>query len=227
MAAPGAGGRTDRCLDQRCFDLLHVGHLRILRADQLAALDGRFAVTDLAGQIASDFRDTAAAIECLDLVITVDTSVAHLAGALGRPVWVLMPYYPDWRWRRNGDQSVWYPTARLFRQRRRGDWSEVFERVAAELGKLRPQTRKVTVDLEPAEWAVLAALRDPAALWPGDEADHLRAAIAAHERVETEMETLVQADMLDGRASELVLALVQARHDRDCALAAVRKATGI
>jgi hypothetical protein len=91
--------------------------------------------------IASDFRDTAAAIEQIDLVIAVDTSVAHLAGALGRPVWVLLPYYPDWRWRRQGADSPWYPTARLFRQQCRGDWDRVFAEVATALAQLATEPR--------------------------------------------------------------------------------------
>lgn len=69
-----------------------------------------------------DFADTAALMEALDLVISVDTSVAHLAGALGRPLWVLLPRAPDWRWLLDRDDSPWYPTARLFRQEKPGDW---------------------------------------------------------------------------------------------------------
>ncbi len=75
-------------------------------SEQVAALAGRFAVTDLAAHLAMDFRDTAAALDCLDLVIAVDTSVAHLAGALGKPVWVLLPINPDWRWQRDGETSA-------------------------------------------------------------------------------------------------------------------------
>jgi Flp pilus assembly protein TadD len=77
--------------------------------------------------------DTAAMMTCLDLVIAVDTSVAHLAGALGVPVWVAMPMANDWRWLLDRDDTPWYPTMRLFRQMRLGDWDEVIERMAAAL----------------------------------------------------------------------------------------------
>ena len=80
-----------------------------------------------------DFSDTAALIDVLDLVITVDTSVAHLAGAMGKPVWILLPYSADWRWLRDRDDSPWYPSARLFRQRQAGDWADVIDRVAGAL----------------------------------------------------------------------------------------------
>ncbi|AFY64842.1 glycosyl transferase family 9 [Geitlerinema sp. PCC 7407] len=90
------------------------------------------------GQHCQDFADTAAAIEALDLVITVDTSVAHLAGALGKPVWILLAFDADWRWLRDRPDSPWYPTARLFRQPRLGDWGSVFGAVAAALGEQIP-----------------------------------------------------------------------------------------
>ncbi|MEG4628739.1 tetratricopeptide repeat protein [Microcoleus sp. AR_TQ3_B6] len=81
-----------------------------------------------------DFADTAAAIAQLDLVISVDTAVAHLAGALGKPVWILLAFSPDWRWLLEREDSPWYPSARLFRQHQRGDWEGVFARVAQALG---------------------------------------------------------------------------------------------
>lgn len=83
-----------------------------------------------------DFADTAALLAQMDLVITIDTAVAHLAGALGRPVWILLPFSPDWRWLVDCEDSPWYPTARLFRQARAGDWAEVLERVASSLTML-------------------------------------------------------------------------------------------
>ena len=73
----------------------------------------------------NDFSDTASLIENLDLVISVDTSVAHLAGALGKQVWTLLPFRPDWRWLLDRSDSPWYPTMRLFRQSSIGDWSDV------------------------------------------------------------------------------------------------------
>jgi tetratricopeptide (TPR) repeat protein len=82
------------------------------------------------------FADTAAVVSMLDLVISVDTSVAHLAGALGKPVWLLLPFVREWRWLLERDDSPWYPSARLFRQSRDGDWNGVLERVARELSRL-------------------------------------------------------------------------------------------
>ncbi len=84
----------------------------------------------------ADFRDTAAIATLMDLVITVDTSVAHLAGALGKPTWLLLPFSADFRWLRDRADSPWYPTMRLFRQRIAGDWRPVIEAVAAELDEL-------------------------------------------------------------------------------------------
>ncbi|MDP3761247.1 MAG: tetratricopeptide repeat protein [Ramlibacter sp.] len=81
------------------------------------------------GAALGDFADTAALIENLDLVVTVDTSVAHLAGALGRPVWVLLPHNPDWRWLLGRDDSPWYPTCRLFRQDAPGRWDDAIGRL--------------------------------------------------------------------------------------------------
>jgi tetratricopeptide (TPR) repeat protein len=91
-------------------------------------------VTDLAPAL-HDLAETAAALTALDLVITADTAVAHLAGALGRPAWVLLPAVPDWRWLRRGEASPWYPTMRLFRQDARRDWRPVLEAVAGALAR--------------------------------------------------------------------------------------------
>jgi tetratricopeptide (TPR) repeat protein len=85
------------------------------------------------GHELADFDDTAAVLACCDLVIAVDTSVAHLAGALGRPLWVLLPFSADWRWTRDADRSPWYPSASLYREPRPGDWDDVMARVAKDL----------------------------------------------------------------------------------------------
>jgi len=81
----------------------------------------------------TDLAETAALVSCLDLVITVDTSVAHLAGALGRPTWILLPWTPDYRWLLDRDDSPWYPTVRLFRQTATRDYAAVLDRVRSEL----------------------------------------------------------------------------------------------
>ena len=95
-----------------------------------------FALTDFSAEWQS-FDDTAALVANLDLVITVDTAVAHLAGAMGKPVWVLLPAGPDWRWLLGREDSPWYPAMRLFRQRAPGDWAEVIGRVARALAEWR------------------------------------------------------------------------------------------
>jgi len=89
-------------------------------------------ITDWSGEF-NDFADTAALMQNLDLVITVDTSIAHLAGAMGKPVWTMLPFSPDWRWMIKRSDSPWYPTMRLFRQPEPGNWSAVVEQVALAL----------------------------------------------------------------------------------------------
>jgi tetratricopeptide (TPR) repeat protein len=98
----------------------------------LAMLAGAGPITDL-GEAFADFEELAAAVAALDLVITVDTAIAHLAGALGRPVWILLPYAPDWRWQLDRRDSPWYPTARLFRQTKPGGWSAPIAEIATRL----------------------------------------------------------------------------------------------
>jgi hypothetical protein len=80
-----------------------------------------------------DFSDTAALISCLDLIISVDTSTAHLAAAMGKPVWILNRHDNCWRWLESGDHSLWYPTARLYRQKISGDWDTVLEDVTKDI----------------------------------------------------------------------------------------------
>jgi tetratricopeptide (TPR) repeat protein len=104
-------------------------------AEQAASPPAGMELTDL-GCGVRDFSDSAAIIAGLDLLISADTAVAHLAGALGKPVWVLLPKACDWRWLEQREDSPWYPSARLFRQARRGDWTEVLERVARALAQV-------------------------------------------------------------------------------------------
>lgn len=104
------------------------GSFHTLQPDA-TAIDGMVSL----GGMLTDFAETAAAISAMDLVISVDTSVAHLAGALGRPVWTLLPHAPDWRWMLDRTDSPWYPSMRLFRQATRGDWAGVVSRVIEEL----------------------------------------------------------------------------------------------
>ncbi len=104
------------------------------RSRDISLLDG-LQIADLSPWLA-DFAETAAAVRHLDLVISVDTSVAHLAGALGRPTWLVLPYAPDWRWLLDRQDSPWYPTARLFRQKKAGDWSCAAGEVAAALARI-------------------------------------------------------------------------------------------
>jgi tetratricopeptide (TPR) repeat protein len=109
-------------------------------AEQLAAAP--FPVEDLSAALDATggaFTDTAAAMMALDLVVVSDSAVAHVAGALRRPVWVILPLTPDWRWLLGREDSPWYPTMRLFRQRRLGEWDEVLAGVARGLAALAPQ----------------------------------------------------------------------------------------
>ena len=118
------------------------------RARDVAKL---FGLTDRSGRL-SDWSETAAAISGLDVVITVDTAIAHLAGALGIPAWVMLPFAPDWRWMTGRDDSPWYAGMRLFRQDRPGDWAGVAERVATALvSVVRPA---YTINMPPLTWSV-------------------------------------------------------------------------
>lgn len=114
----------------RFYNLLRHEDLRGDEAQRFAGLG----VADLGPHI-TDFAATARLINALDLVIAVDTSTVHLAGALGKPVWVLLPLGPDWRWQTARTDSPWYPTAKLYRQKNMGDWAEVIARVRSDVGK--------------------------------------------------------------------------------------------
>jgi hypothetical protein len=114
------------------IDATLVSLQREVRAADAVVLQDRSDVIHFGEQL-KDFSDTAALVANLDLVIAVDTSVAHLAGALAKPVWVLLPFVPDWRWLLGRDDSPWYPTMRLFRQDDSRRWDGAFRRLRAAL----------------------------------------------------------------------------------------------
>lgn len=136
---PQYRGDRQRSVPLRCFaplaaipDVQLISLQKGYGAEQLAEAAGQFPVIDL-GEIDGEsgaFMDTAAIMQNLDLVITSDTAMPHLAGALGVPVWTALPLVADWRWMREGERCSWYPTMRLFRQRDSGDWDELFGRIA-------------------------------------------------------------------------------------------------
>jgi len=136
-------GRPDHRGDRwRSVALRHFARLKDVPGVRLVSLQKELGREQLAqtpelaldlGPELTDLADTAAVLKNLDLLVTVDTSVAHLAGALGVPAWVALPYIPDWRWLLDREDSPWYPSLRLFRQRRLGDWDEVFARIAVSL----------------------------------------------------------------------------------------------
>jgi hypothetical protein len=114
------------------FNASYVSLQQDVRAGDAAVLRQRPDLFHFGDEL-KDFSDTAALISNLDLIISVDTSVAHLAGAMAKPVWILLPFIPDWRWLLDRDDSPWYPTARLFRQDDSHTWDKVIAHVRAAL----------------------------------------------------------------------------------------------
>jgi hypothetical protein len=117
------------------FDMPGVGFVSLqheVREEDRALLQSRSDIAQIGGEF-TDFADTAAAIAALDAVIAVDTAVAHLAGAIGKPLFLLLPYAADFRWLRERGDSPWYPSAQLMRQPRFGDWDAVVRRLRQEL----------------------------------------------------------------------------------------------
>jgi hypothetical protein len=145
---PRSADDPSRSLPLACFEpLARVPGVRLISlqkgpgCEQIDRLAGRFPVTDLSPRLdeaSGPFRDTVAVMKNLDLVVTSDTVIAHLAGALAVPVWVALPFVPEWRWLLDREDSPWYPTMRLFRQTKQGNWREVFEGIAYELSRKRP-----------------------------------------------------------------------------------------
>ncbi|WP_181321685.1 tetratricopeptide repeat protein [Trinickia symbiotica] len=104
---------------------------KVVRDDDMSVLEAS-SIRHFGDELGS-FVDTAGLVQCLDCIVTVDTSVAHLAGALGKPLWMMLPYLPDWRWLLDREDNPWYPSARLFRQAHAGDWKDVFDRIKTAL----------------------------------------------------------------------------------------------
>jgi tetratricopeptide (TPR) repeat protein len=121
-------------IDHLPADFQYVSLQKDLRQADAQTLNSNPQILNFAGEL-NDFSDTAALCECMDVLISVDTSVAHLGGALGKKTYVLLPFIPDWRWLLDRDDSPWYPTATLYRQEHAGDWHGVLERIKADLGQ--------------------------------------------------------------------------------------------
>jgi tetratricopeptide (TPR) repeat protein/glycosyltransferase involved in cell wall biosynthesis len=168
------GGRAPNpALARRSIDLEQLAPLAAIPGVQLHSLQlgdttgqlerssFRASVNDLAPHI-SDFVDTATAIAALDLVITIDTSVAHLAGALGTPVWILLMQNADWRWLLDRTDSPWYPSARLFRQTTAGDWSSAIEQVTTALHRYAVEQGGATTPVQPMRADAAATTQLPA-----------------------------------------------------------------
>jgi tetratricopeptide (TPR) repeat protein len=140
MWSGNAMHRRDRCRSVALAELIrylpaglqYVSLQKEVRESDVPALRSNADMLNFA-DVQKDLSDAAALCECMDLVISVDTSIAHLSGALGMETWILLPFSPDWRWLLDRVDSPWYPTAKLYRQERSGDWSEVLARVSADL----------------------------------------------------------------------------------------------
>lgn len=113
--------------------------LQIIHAEVDEELMQKFKIMDLSDK-QNDFSDTAALIKKLNIVITIDTAVAHLAGALGKPTWILLPLACDWRWQLNREDSIWYESVKLFRQTNKDDWGSVIERVVHQVGEINKKS---------------------------------------------------------------------------------------
>ena len=129
-------------MDHLPAECQYIGLQKELREADVGCLNANPAIVNFA----EDFSDTAALCECMDLVISVDTSVAHLSAALGLKTWILLPFNPDWRWLLDRNDSPWYPSVTLYRQQQSGDWSGVLKQVAADLRQHRlPMSQKLLI----------------------------------------------------------------------------------
>jgi predicted O-linked N-acetylglucosamine transferase (SPINDLY family) len=172
-------------------------------------------IADLAPGL-TDFGETAAAIAALDLVICADTAVAHLAGALGRPVWLLPPFAPDWRWLTGRDDSPWYPSMRLFRQQRAGDWDGVVERVRAALARFAARPAAARAD---------AATRAELAELVRAANEHHQA--KRHAECEAALRHVLEIDPTNATALHVLALTRHALEDHDEALSLMRRAIAL
>ncbi|MBM4068048.1 MAG: tetratricopeptide repeat protein [Planctomycetes bacterium] len=188
---------------------------------QLAGFD----VLELGPRLDEDtgpFLDSAAVMKGLDLVIAADTSLAHLAGALGVPVWVAISYAPDWRWMLERQDTPWYPTMRLFRQADFGDWDSVFEEMAGELARLiggRPRAVTVMLETAPGELMdkITIAEIKKARIKDEDKLRNVIAELAALSRARSDLPTSKQLDQLVADLKKTNETLWQIEDDiRDC-----------
>jgi tetratricopeptide (TPR) repeat protein len=209
-------------------------------AEQLAEVRDRFAGVDFGGELdeaSGPFMDTAAIITNLDLVVTCDTAVAHLAGALGVAVWVALPFVPDWRWLLARADSPWYPTLRLFRQARPGDWEDVFRRIADALQALPPTPgpRQPAARETPGGGPRAAGYRGPPATTPttyvtaGGPAEAFMAAQSHHragqlQRAEEIYREILQTDPANANVYYFLGAACQALGKLDEAVASLQQA---
>ncbi len=134
--SPAFGAAEVFCTTGKNGERPTVSLQKIHGLEQLAEMPVDISIIDLGRRLdetAGVFMDTAAVIKNFDLIISSDTALPHLAGALGVPVWLLLPHIPDWRWGLSGENYPWYPTIRLFRQPEKGNWDAVLGRVAKEL----------------------------------------------------------------------------------------------
>lgn len=167
------------------------------RLEELKALGTDSLIID-ASPLLDDFADTAALIQRLDLVLMTDSSVTHLTGALGRPVWVLLMHHPDWRWLRERTDSPWYPSARLFRQTTPRDWEPVFAEVEAELTALAAARRPPAAASAPPTRPVADERVVPAAFLGPDRRPRFVMPIPARFRNDPGLRVLAREELADG-----------------------------
>jgi tetratricopeptide (TPR) repeat protein len=193
--------RKRSCPLQKFLSLLEIPEVALYSLQKsppeadYALLQATDRLTNLDQQLV-DFGDTAAAIVQLDLIITVDTAVGHLAGALGKPVWTLLPMIPDWRWLLHREESPWYPTMRLFRQQRSGDWAGVMARVVA-------QVRSQLAEIQPIESVAPVPPVEPLETITAPEADLLSTLNSARLEGDQQLRQLRHGVFLDGNDNQV------------------------